>query len=203
MQNAVDCRAVKIMRIMMVRLVISCLFLVSFGISAQALTIKKGEVLSGGKVVAAHETETAKRMVEKHGYFISGKTLVVAAGDNTIVLDMDELIGKSQNEITEILGEEISKNYSEASDITQAAAQEAVSASRDAIGEEVADKISRDVANEVAAEVAASIGSDVAAAVSAEVAAEVAARVEERVKAYEQNGQTELDCRRDSDGNCM
>ena len=203
MQNRIESRGIKIVSVMMVRLVISCLFLVSFGISAQALTIKKGEVLSGGKVVAAHETETAKRMVEKHGYFISGKTLVVAAGDNTIVLDMDELIGKSQNEITEILGEEISKNYSETSDITQAAAQEAVSASRDAIGEEVADKISRDVANEVAAEVAASIGSDVAAAVSAEVAAEVAARVEERVKAYEQNGQTELDCRRDSDGNCM
>ena len=39
-----------------------------------------------------------------------------------IVLDVDELIGKSQNEITEILGEEVSKNYAGASDITQAAA---------------------------------------------------------------------------------
>ena len=190
-------------KVKMIRLFMSLAVFVSFSISAQALTIKKGEVLSGGKVVAAHETETAKRMIEKHGYFISGKTLVVAAGDNTIVLDMDDLIGKSQDQITQILGEEISKNYSDASEITTAAAQEAVSASRDAIGSEVADKITRDVANEVAAEVAASIGSDVAAAVSAEVAAEVAARVEERVKAYEQNGQTELDCRRDSDGNCM
>lgn len=39
--------------------------------------------------------------------------------------------------------------------------------------------------------------------VANEVAVEVAARVEERVKAFEQNGQTELDCRRDEDGNCM
>ena len=171
--------------------------------SAHALTIKKGEVLSGGKAVAAHETAYAKKMISEHGYFISGGTLAVAAGDTVVVLEMKDLVGKSQKEITAILGEEIAANYSEASEITQQAAKQAISASTEAIGDEVADKISRDVANEVAAEVAASIGRDVVSAVSAEVAAEVAARVEERVKAFEQNGQTELDCRRDEDGNCM
>lgn len=172
--------------------------------SASALTLKSGEVIGGdGKVTAAYETENAKKMIAKHGYFISGGTLVVAAGDNIVVLEMSDLIGKSQKEIIEILGEEIAANYSEASDVSQAAAQQALSASREAIGNEVADKISRDVANEVAAEVAASIGEDVVSAVSAEIAEEVAARVEERVKAFEQNGQTELDCRRDEDGNCM
>lgn len=172
--------------------------------SANALTLKSGEVIGGdGNVTAAHETATAKKMIAEHGYFISGGKLAIAAGDAIIVLEMSDLIGKSQKEITAILGEEIASNYSDASNVTQAAAQQAVSASRDAIGNEVADKISRDVANEVAAEVAASIGADVASAVSAEIAAEVAARVEERVKAFEQNGQTELDCRRDSDGNCM
>ena len=172
--------------------------------NASALTLKKGEVIGGdGAVTAAHETQTAKKMIAQHGYFISGGTLAVAAGDNIIVLEMKDLIGKSQKEITAILGEEIASNYSDASNVTQAAEQQAVLASREAIGNEVADKISRDVANEVAAEVAASIGADVASAVSAEIAAEVAARVEERVKAFEQNGQTELDCRRDSEGNCM
>ena len=171
--------------------------------TAQALTIKKGQVLSGGKAVPAHETETAKKMIAKHGYFITGKILVVAAGANTVMLDMNDLIGKSQDEITAILGEEISNNYVEASDVGRVAAEEAVSASREAIGDEVADKITRDVTNEVAAEVAASIGSDIVSAVSAEIAAEVSARVEERVKAFEQNGQTELDCQRDADGNCI
>ena len=171
---------------------------------AQALTLKKGQVIGGdGQVAAAHETKTAQKMIAKHGYFISGGTLAVAAGDQVIVLEMSDLIGKSQKQITEILGDEIAANYSDASNVTQAAANQAVSASRDAIGNEVADKISRDVANEVAAEVAASIGADVASAVSSEIAAEVAARVEERVKAFEQNGQTELDCRRDDNGNCM
>ena len=142
-------------------------------------------------------------MISEHGYFISGGTLAVAAGDTVVVLEMKDLLGKSQKEITAILGEEIAANCSEASEITQQAAKQAISASTEAIGDEVADKISRDVANEVAAEVAASIGRDVVSAVSAEVAAEVAARVEERVKVFEQNGQTELDCRRDEDGNCM
>jgi hypothetical protein len=187
----------------MIRIIKASLLAVLFSFQAHALTIKTGEVLSGGQIVAAHETETAQRMIAKHGYFISGGVLAVSAGETVIVLEMSDLIGKSREEITDILGEEISKNYSEAQEISAAAAKQAVSASRDAIGDEVADKISRDVANEVAAEVAASIGAEVASAVSAEVAAEVAARVEERVKAFEQNGQTELDCRRDDEGNCM
>lgn len=180
------------------------LFLIFMSMSyAHAFTIKSGEVLSDGEVVAAHETELAKKMIAEHGYFISGGVLAVSAGDTVVVLEMSDLIGKSTQQITDILGEEISKNYSEASDISAAAADQAISASREAIGNEVADKITRDVANEVAAEVAASIGDDIVAAVSAEVAAEVAARVEERVQAFQQNGQTELDCQRDSDGNCM
>lgn len=187
----------------MLRVLLFMMFVMTSLSPAGALTIKKGEVLSGGKTVPAHETETAKRMIEKHGYYISGKTLVVAAGANNVVLDMNDLIGKSQDQISEILGEEIAQNYEQASDVAGAAAQRAISSSREAIGNEVSDKISRDVANEVAAEVAASIGADIVSAVSAEIAAEVSARIEERVKAFAQNGQTELDCRRDDDGNCM
>ena len=187
----------------MIRVIAISLLTTVIAFHANALTIKKGQVLSGGKAVSAHETETAKKMIDKHGYFISGGVLAVSAGGTVVVLKMSDLIGKSQDQITKILGEEITKNYSQASDISNSAADKAISASRQAIGNEVADKISKDVANEVAAEVAASIGADLVSAVSAEVAAEVAARVEERVKAFEQNGQTELDCRRDDDGNCM
>lgn len=171
--------------------------------SASALTIKKGEVLSGGQSVPAHETATAKRMIAKHGYYIAGKTLVVAAGSETIIMDMNELAGKSKDQIAEALGDAISEKYAEASQVAKKAAQNAVAKSVDGVGKEVADKISGDVANEVAAEVAASIGDELVSAVSAEVAAEVAARIEERVKAFKQNGQTELDCRRDENGDCM
>ena len=79
--------------------------MVSF--SANALTLKKGEVLSSdGKVVAAASTKTAKAMMEKKGYHISGGQVHIMVAGNAVSVNLVDLQGKSNESIKAIIGEE-------------------------------------------------------------------------------------------------
>ena len=79
---------------------------------AHALTIPSGHVISNGEVVAAHETESAKRNLAKKGSHIGGGILAIQVGDNVHVVPIKELIGKSESGMMEHIATTIAADIS-------------------------------------------------------------------------------------------
>ena len=83
---------------------------IAFTGSANALTLKKGEVLSsGGEVVSAAETKTGRHALERDGYRVAGGMLFVKVNDIVVDVDMSDLRGKSSDQIRDLLRVEIGK----------------------------------------------------------------------------------------------
>lgn len=135
--------------------------------TANALTFKKGQVLSSdGQVVNADQTASGKRQIEMNGFVIGGGVLYLGDGISIPLIDLQ---GKSKAEIVVIVSKALG-----VSDEVANAAGAAVAAS-------VAEKAAENVANEVADSVAESVAESVAATVAETVAVEVAETVAEEV----------------------
>lgn len=76
-----------------------------------ALTLKPGEVISGdtGEVTKASETSTGKANLEENGVLVSGGIVFISVGDHQVEVPLNELVGKSKDQIKEILGEELTE----------------------------------------------------------------------------------------------
>ena len=71
---------------------------------ANALTLKKGEVLSsGGQVMSAAETKNGKAQIEKNGYLVAAGNLYLPVEDKMIEIPLSELAGKSKSEVKELI----------------------------------------------------------------------------------------------------
>lgn len=90
--------------------------------AANALTLKKGEVISDGQVVAANSTASAIANIENMGYHISGGQLHL----DGVSIDLSDLVGKSKGEVVELIGsaaaEAVEANGGDLSEATSAAA---------------------------------------------------------------------------------
>ena len=88
------------------------LFIVAMAIFPSAsfggdLIIPSGGTLSGGKVYGPGESPTAKKLLEKDGYFVSGTVLILRVGDNDYSVDLRELGSKRKSTRTDYVKAEI------------------------------------------------------------------------------------------------
>ena len=98
---------------------------------ANALTLKKGEVLTSNGVVHASESATTQALVERNGFAITAG-LVILEGGATI--ELESLKNKSNSDIKEIVG--------------NALVGDSIASSIEA---QIADGVSREVAEQVVA----------------------------------------------------
>lgn len=78
---------------------------VAFAGSANALTLKKGEVLSGGEVVKASETPTGQAKLANDGVYVAGGMVYIDLNGSTLEVPMADLQGKSRDRMKEIIGD--------------------------------------------------------------------------------------------------
>lgn len=69
---------------------------------ANALTLKKGEVLTANGVVHATESANTQAQVERNGFAIVAGLVVLEGG---ITVELTDLVGKSRDGIVEVIGE--------------------------------------------------------------------------------------------------
>ena len=116
--------------------------------NANALTIKKGEVLtSDGTVAKASETENGQRRLAQDGVLVSGGVVYIDLNGTTIEVDVNDIRGKSKEEIGEIIGEAAVEQLIDLHDDAQAHVDEILAEGGDAINavalsaEEIAEHI--------------------------------------------------------------
>ena len=69
--------------------------------SANALTLKKGEVLTEDGVMHASQTANGMAQIEEMGFYVAGGQLHLS-GD--VSIDLSDLVGKSKGEVVAIIG---------------------------------------------------------------------------------------------------
>ena len=83
--------------------VFAIVVLLSYG-PANALTLKKGEVLSSsGSVMSAAETKSGQARIAKDGYLVAAGNLYLPVEDKMIEIPLSELAGKNKAEVKEII----------------------------------------------------------------------------------------------------
>lgn len=92
------------------KMIVFCLLTVSavmWGANAYALTLKSGQVIDGatGQVADAHATEHGQRVIEDKGVLVAGGVVFIGVGDNIIEVPVEELRGKSRDQVVAIIGE--------------------------------------------------------------------------------------------------
>ena len=102
--------------------------------AANALTLKSGEVItSGGTVAKASETANGQAKLAQDGYIVSGGVIYISAGDHVIEVPVNEIRGKSKDQIKEIIGEAAVEQMADLYDDAQAHVDEILAEGADAI----------------------------------------------------------------------
>ena len=76
--------------------------LLSYG-PANALTLKKGEVLTSNGVMNAAETKSGQAQLAKDGYLVAAGNLYLPIEDKMIEIPLSELANKSKAEVKEMI----------------------------------------------------------------------------------------------------
>ena len=118
------------------------------GTHANALTLKKGEVLtSDGTVAHASSTATGQAALNRDGYLVSGGQVHIDAAGTVVSIDLAQLQGKSRTAIADIIGEELADELgSDLAEIEEAAVQAAYDAENGIT--ELADKLGGEFADD-------------------------------------------------------
>ena len=72
---------------------------------ANALTLKKGEVLTSNGVVHASESANTHAQVERNGYAVVAGLVIIGVGDEQVTVDVNDIRGKSRGDIVELIGD--------------------------------------------------------------------------------------------------
>lgn len=93
----------------MKKLIVTTTALIMLASSAQALTIPSGHVLtSDGSVVHVTETENTRRALDNgDGVIIAGGMVVIDINGEIISVPVNEVRGKTREQVAEVLGEAI------------------------------------------------------------------------------------------------
>lgn len=123
---------------------------------ANALTLKKGEVLtSDGRVAHASTTATGQAAIANKGYLISGGQVHVIINNIVVSTDLSAIQGKSKSQVISIIGENAAEALeSDVTDeLTNALANESFEVSSDiidAVGEEAFTEALEQLSEEIA-----------------------------------------------------
>ena len=116
--------------------------------SANALTLKKGEVIgSDGNVAKASETANGKARLADDGVLVAGGVVYIDLNGTTIEVDLDDIRGKSKEQIGEVIGQAAVDQLTDLHDDAQAHVDEIIAEGGDALNavaltaEEIADHI--------------------------------------------------------------
>ena len=99
-----------------------------FATQANALTLKPGQVIESGsgEVKAAHETENGQRKLDADGVLVAGGMVVISLNGQVIEVPLNELAGKSKEQIAEIIGEAAVEQMEDLHDAAQAHVDEII-----------------------------------------------------------------------------
>ena len=118
--------------------------------NAFALTIKSGEVLtSDGTVAKASETENGKRKLAQDGVLIAGGVVYIDLNGTTIEVDVNDIRGKSKEQIGEIIGEAAVQQLTDLHDDAVAHAAEIVESGEVDAAIVAVGKTAEEIANEI------------------------------------------------------
>ena len=116
--------------------------------SANALTLKKGEVISSdGSVAKASETANGKARLADDGVLVAGGVVYIDINGTTIEVDLADVRGKSKGQIAAVIGEAAVEQLTDLHDSAQAEVEAIIAEGGDAINavgltaEEIADHI--------------------------------------------------------------
>ena len=95
--------------------------------SANALTLKKGEVIgSDGNVAKASETANGKARLADDGVLVAGGVVYIDLNGTTIEVDVADIRGKSKDQIAEVIGEAAVEQMQDLHDAAQAHVDEII-----------------------------------------------------------------------------
>lgn len=116
-----------------VMMIVFAVTMVMYG-QAHALTLKSGEVLtSDGTVAKASETKTGKNKLAQDGVLVSGGVVYIDLNGTVIEVDVDDIRGKSKEQIGEIIGQAAVEQLIDLHDDAQAHVDEIIANGGDAI----------------------------------------------------------------------
>ena len=93
------------------RTIMMTLAAIAISTSANALTLKSGEVLTDSGVKHASETATGMAQIEEHGFYIAGGQVHLAG---SISIDVSAIAGKSKDQVVALIGDAAAKAIEEA-----------------------------------------------------------------------------------------
>ena len=127
----------------------------TFATSANALTIPSGSVItSGGEVVPAEQSENTQRRLAQDGVVVVAGKVIIDLNGETITVDVNDIRGKSKEQIGEVIGAAAVEQLQDLHDSAQVDVDEALANGQDAINavgktaQEIADHIMNSEASE-------------------------------------------------------
>ena len=126
-----------------------------FSASANALTLKKGQVISGGEVVNAEDSANVQRQLSNDGVAVVAGIVLIELNGEVIKIPADEIRGKSKAQVKEILGDAVVEQMEDLYDAAEAEVVAIIEAGEidsavNAVGksvEEILDEIDLDAAS--------------------------------------------------------
>lgn len=98
---------------------------IAFTGSANALTLKTGQVIANdGQVIDAKDSANVQKKLDKDGATVIAGVILVRVGDHTVEVPVQDVRGKSRDQIVEIIGEAAVEQLEDLHDAAEAAVAE-------------------------------------------------------------------------------
>ena len=119
--------------------------------SANALTLKKGEVISSdGSVAKASETANGQARLAADGVLVAGGVVYIDLNGTTIEVDVDDIRGKSKEQVAAVIGEAAVEQLMDLHDDAVAHAAEIVESGEVDAAIVAVGKTAQEIADEIA-----------------------------------------------------